>query len=137
MEPKAQPPMMILSPSRSHIPHARLISVLLRTAHLVAISILVGAHAYHAPKQELLPLLWVAIVTGIGMAFIEVYPNWSKLAENWSYVLYVKLALLCVIPFAWSYRFPILIVVVILAGLISHSTRNIRHGSPFRHAAQS
>ena len=124
--------MMILSPSRSHIPHARLISVLLRTVHLVAISILVGAHGYHAPKQELLPLLWVAIVTGAGMAFIEFYPHWNKLAENWAYALYVKLALLCVIPFVWNQRFPILLVVVVIAGLMSHATRNIRHGSPFR-----
>lgn len=122
---------MMVSPSRSFLPHARLISVLFRTAHLLVISILVGAHAYHAPRQQLLPLLYVAIVSGIGMAFIEVYPNWNKLAENWAYVLYIKLALLCVIPFAWDYRFPILLVVVAIAGLMSHATRNIRHGSPF------
>lgn len=134
MKSAPQPPMMIVSPSRSHIPHARLISVLLRTAHLVAISVLVGAHAYHAPARQLLPLLWVAILTGAGMAFIEAYPHWSKLAENWAYALYVKLALLCAIPFLWRYRFPILIVVVVIGGLMSHATRNIRHGSPFRTA---
>jgi hypothetical protein len=114
------------------IPHARLLSVLLRTAHLLVISVLVGAHAYNAPKQNLLPLLYVAIVSGVGMAFIEAFPTASKLAENWALLLYLKLGLLCVIPFAWNYRFPILLVVVAIASLTSHMTRKLRHGSPFR-----
>lgn len=118
------------------IPQARLITVVLRTIHLLAISVLVGAHAYHAPAADLLPLLWVAIVTGAGMAFIEAYPVASKLAENWALLLYLKLALLCVIPFAWGYRLWILLVVVAIAGLISHATRKIRHASPFWSASK-
>jgi len=41
----------------------------------------------------------------------------------------LKLALLCVIPFAWSARVPILFVVVVIAGVGAHMPGRFRHYS--------
>jgi hypothetical protein len=119
---------MTPTPKRT-IPHARIYSIAFRTLHILAISILVGGHAFNAPAEQLRPLLYVAIVSGVGMAVIEAYPSFQSLFQGWGLLLLSKLALLCVIPFAWKYRFPILIVVVIIGSVGSHMTKKLRHYS--------
>lgn len=126
----AADPMGTPSKARPAIPHARIWSVLFRTLHILAISILVGGHAFSAPIDSLRPLLYLAIVSGVGMAFIEAYPSWQALFQGWGLLLFLKLALLCVIPFAWNHRFAILVVVVIIASIGSHMTKRLRHCAP-------
>ena len=53
------------------IPHGRAYKVALRTVHLMAISVLVGGHAFSAPVSALRPWLYVAIATGAGMILLE------------------------------------------------------------------
>jgi hypothetical protein len=111
------------------IPYARLCKVALRTAHLMAISVLVGGHAFSAPVSILRPLLYAAIATGLGMIFFEAYPSLHFIFEGWGLLLFGKLALLCWIPFAWKQRFPILLAVVALASIGSHMPARFRHYS--------
>jgi hypothetical protein len=118
-----------LPTNKPTIPYARVWSIAFRTLHLVAISILVGGHAFGASADQLRPLLFGAIVTGTGMATIETYPTFQFLHRGWGLFLLLKLALLCVIPFAWSYRVPILIAVVIIGSVGSHMPRRFRHYS--------
>lgn len=112
------------------IPYARVWSILFRALHILAISILVGGHAFNAPADQLRPLLYLAIVSGVGMAWIEAYPFWQALFQGWGILLMIKLALLCVVPFAWSHRFAILVVVLIIGSVGSHMTKRLRHCSP-------
>lgn len=114
---------------RRAIPHARVCSIAFRTLHILAISILVGGHAFNAPVEQLRPLLYLAIVSGIGMAVIEAYPSFQSLLQGWGLLTLSKLAVLCVIPFAWKYRFPILVVVLIIGSVGSHMTKKLRHYS--------
>jgi hypothetical protein len=117
-------------PNRSHsIPHRRAWNIAFRTGHLIVTSILVGGHAFHAPPDQLRPMLYLAIVTGTGMGFLETYPNLHFMLEYGGIMLIVKLALLCLIPFMWSVRFPILIVVVAIASIGSHMPRSFRNYS--------
>ena len=111
------------------VPHARLYKVALRTAHLMAISILVGGHAFDAPASALKPLLYVAIATGAGMIVLETGPSLHFLFEGWGVLLVGKLVLLCCIPFAWKQRFPILLAVVAIASIGSHMPARFRHYS--------
>ena len=113
------------------IPYARAWSILFRTLHLLAVSILVGGHAFNAPIDPLRPMLYLAIGSGIGMAFIEAFPSWRVLFQGWGILVAIKLALLCAIPFAWSHRFAILVVVLVIASVGSHMTKRLRHWSPF------
>jgi hypothetical protein len=114
---------------RANIPYARLYKTALRTAHLMAISVLVGGHAFNAPVSALRPLLYVAIATGVGMIFLEAYPSFNFIFEGWWLLLLCKLVLLCWIPFAWKQRFPVLLTVVAIAGVGSHMPARFRHYS--------
>lgn len=118
------------------IPHARLWSVLARTLHITVISILVGGHVFGAPASTLRPLLYVAIVTGVVMAFIEAYPSPRKLLQSWGLITLFKLALLCLVPFFWTWRAPIVVTVVVIASLSSHMSKSLRHATPFSHSAE-
>jgi hypothetical protein len=111
------------------IPHRRLWSVLSRTVHLLAISILVGGHAFGAPAERLRPMLYVAIASGLIMAFLEAYPSFASLLQGWGILVIIKLALLCAVPFAWSHRFAILVAVLVIGSVGSHMTKRLRHYS--------
>ncbi len=110
-------------------PYGRLCKITLRTAHLMAISVLVGGHAFSAPVHSLRPLLYVALVTGLGMMLLEAYPSPHFVFEGWGLLLLGKLALLCCIPFAWKQRLPILLAVVAIASIGSHMPARFRHYS--------
>ncbi len=111
------------------IPYRRWFSIGLRTVHLIAISILLGGHAFNAPAAQLRPLLYLAIVTGCLMAALESDPNLHFLVEGGGVLLLLKLALLCAVPFAWSYRVAILLVVVVIGSVGSHMSARFRHYS--------
>ena len=96
---------------------------------MIAIGILLGGHAFNAPSAQLLPLLYLAIATGCLMTGLESDPNLHFLVEGGGVLLLLKLALLCTIPFAWSYSVPILLVVVVLASVGSHMSARFRHYS--------
>jgi hypothetical protein len=113
------------------IAHARVWSILFRALHLLAISILVGGHAFNAPIDPLRRALYVAIASGVGMALIEAYPSWRAFFEGWGILVMIKLALLCAVPFAWSHRFAILVVVLLIASIGSHMPKRMRHWAPF------
>jgi hypothetical protein len=117
--------------AKPSIPYSRVWSILFRTLHLLAISILVGGHAFNAPIDPLRPMLYLAIASGVGMALIEAYPSWRALFQGWGILVMIKLALLCAIPFAWSHRFAILVVVLVIASVGSHMTKQMRHWAPF------
>jgi hypothetical protein len=95
----------------------------------MAISILVGGHAFDAPASVLKPLLYVAIATGAGMIVLETGPSLHFLFEGWGVLLLAKLVLLCCIPFAWKQRFPILLAVTAIASIGSHMPARFRHYS--------
>ena len=119
------------SNARPSIPYARAWSILFRTLHLLAIAILVGGHLFNAPADQLRPLLYLAIASGVGMASIEAYPSWQVLFQGWGILVMIKLAVLCAVPFAWSHRFALLVVVLAIGSVGSHMTKRLRHYAPF------
>ena len=107
----------------------RPLNIACRTVHIAATGMLLGGHVFGAPAASLYLPLGVAIVTGAGLIALELYttPGWAY--QGCAAFVYVKLVLLCVVPFAWDYRVPILLAVVGLASVGSHATRAIRHYS--------
>jgi hypothetical protein len=114
---------------RRHLPHSRWLNIGARTVHLAATGILLGGHVFGAASPVLMPLLWVAIVTGGVMIAIELYPTAHWAHQVCALVVFLKLAVLCLIPFMWDHRVPLLLVVVALAGVGSHAPRRVRHYS--------
>lgn len=111
------------------LPAARLCKVGLRTAHLMATSLLVGGYAFNVSAPRLAPWLYVAIATGVAMIFFEAYPKLDFVFEGWGLMTLVKLGLLCVMGVTVRARMPILLAVVAVASIGSHMPRRWRHYS--------
>lgn len=102
----------------------------MRTAHIAATSVLVGGHAFDVPAAHLYLALWLVIATGAVLIFLEAF----SVAFKWVFqgrglMVVAKLALLAVIPFAWSVRLPILLAVIVLASVGSHMPARFRYYS--------
>jgi len=104
-------------------------NIAVRTAHIGITGVLLGGHFFGIAASRLLPILYVAILTGAALAAIEIYPDWRGLFELRTLVLGAKLLLLCSIPFLWDHRVAILAVVLVLASAGSHMPRRLRHFS--------
>ena len=115
-------------PSR-RLPYARAWNVGARTVHLAATGTLLGGHVFGVAADMLLAWLWVAMASGAVILAVELYTSFDWLAQVGGLAVVLKLALLCVIPFAWSARVPILFVVVVIAGVGAHMPGRFRHYS--------
>jgi biotin transporter BioY len=100
-----------------------------RTAHIAAMGVLLGGHAFDVPSQRLLPVLACTVATGLVLAGLESGMGLLWLHMGCGLTTLAKLALLATIPFLWDYRLPILLVVVVLASVGSHMPARYRYYS--------
>ena len=112
---------------------SRALNIVLRTAHIGVTGILLGGHFFGIAAGRLLPLLYLAILTGAALGIAELYPNWRGLFEVRALVIAAKLLLLCLIPWLWDYRAGILMLVLAVASAGSHMPRRFRHYSVLEH----
>ena len=104
-------------------------NISLRTAHIGITGVLLGGHFFRIAPGRLLPLLYLAILTGGALGIAEVYPHWRSVFEVRSLVIASKVLLLCLIPLLWEYRVIILFLVLVMASAGSHMPRRYRHYS--------
>ena len=104
-------------------------NIAVRTAHIGITGVLLGGHFFGIAASRLLPILYLAILTGVVLAAIELYPDWRALFEVRTLVIGAKLLMLCSIPFLWDFRVAILVIVLVLASAGSHMPRRLRHFS--------
>lgn len=105
----------------------RALSVLLRTAHLVAFAGLLGGHVFDVDPVRLVPWLVATVLTGAGMMALELVASVDWLGTGKGLAVLVKLGLLATVPVFWEQRVAILLAVVILSGVASHMPRQFRH----------
>lgn len=120
---------LLLPDPPRHLAHARAWNVAFRTVHIAAISVLVGGHLFAVPADRLVPWLWLAIASGAALMAVEMYPSIDWLSQLAGVFVLGKLALLCLVPFAWSFRVPILFGVLAIASVGSHMRGHYRHYS--------
>lgn len=120
---------LLLPEPRRRLRHARAWNVGARTLHLAATGVLLGGHYFGVESDTLLPWLYAAIASGAAMLAVELYSSFDWLTEVGGLAVVLKLGLLCVIPFAWGARVPLLFAVVILASVGSHMPGRYRHYS--------
>jgi hypothetical protein len=119
-----------LPPDRKRdIPHRRAWNIAFRTAHLAATGVLLGGHVFDVAEVRLRFALYLSIATGLGLVVIEAYPGSLWFSQGRGAMVLTKLALLCMIPFFWAYRVPILLAVVFLASVGSHMPSRFRYYS--------
>ncbi len=111
------------------MPSARFWNIALRTAHLAAMGVLLGGHAFDVPPFRLFAALWWTVGTGIALGAVETggSPVWFH--QGRGLMTLAKLSLVASVPWLWDYRVPILMVVVILAGVGSHMPARFRYYS--------
>jgi hypothetical protein len=125
-EGSAQPP---VSCARS-IPYTRAWNIAARTAHIAAMSVLVGAHAFDVAPVRLHTALWLTIVSGVVLVVLEAYSvRFRWFWQGRGLMVLVKLALLGAIPWAWSSRLPLLLAAIVLASVGSHMPARYRYYS--------
>lgn len=111
------------------IPHGRALNVACRTAHLAAFALLVGGHAWGVSAERLLSALWLTVASGLGLVALELAQTARWLLEARGLLVALKIALLLAIPWAWDYRVPILLTVVVIASVGAHMPGRFRHAS--------
>ena len=112
------------------LPGARSWSITFRTIHLAAFGVLLGGHAFAVDAENLLPSLWLTILSGIGLIALEMYAQglyWLFLGKG--ITVLVKLGLLLAVPFFWEQRVWLLLAVVVIASVGSHMPSRFRHYS--------
>lgn len=107
-------------------------NIALRTAHIGAMGILLGGHAFDVSPDRLRLSLWLTIGTGLVLAVIEAGPSLLWFHQGRGVMTLTKLALLCAVPLAWDYRLPILLVVIVLGSVGSHMPARFRYYSFLR-----
>ena len=120
---------LIFPDPRRRLPHGRWWNIAAKTVHLASTGILLGGHVFGVPTGQLWPYFWPAIASGAALIAIELYPTGHWLHQGCAVAVYIKLALLCLIPIFWNDRVAILLLVVAIASVGAHAPRTIRHYS--------
>jgi len=107
----------------------RWLNIALRTAHIGAMGILVGGHAFDVTPERLKASLFLAIGTGVALAAMESGLRLLWFHQGSGLMTMAKLALICAVPLVWDYRLPILLAVIVIASVASHMPGRYRHYS--------
>jgi hypothetical protein len=119
-----------LEPARTaRIPYARAWNIGFRTAHIAAMGVLLGGHVFDVSKTRLLPWLQATILTGLVLAVLEAFPRVRWFYQGRGVLVFLKLALMCLIPWFWEYRVAILMLIVVIASVGSHMPARFRYYS--------
>ena len=111
----------------------RAINIALRTAHIAAMGILLGGHAFDIAPERLKLGLWLTIGTGVALLAVEVAgPRQLWLHQGRGLMTMAKLVLICLVPLFWDYRLPILLLVVVISSVGSHMPGRFRYYSILR-----
>ena len=116
--------------------YLRALNIGVRTAHIAAVSVLVGGLVFDVDPARLELSLRVAIGTGLALVAIEAgtRPRWLLEGRGW--MTMVKLGLLSAVPWAWDARVPFVMAAITLASVGSHMPARFRYFSlskPKRH----
>jgi hypothetical protein len=104
-------------------------NIAMRTAHIAAMGILLGGHAFDIPPSRLLLALWLTIGSGAVLAALEAGPRLLWLHQGRGLMTVAKLALVALVPLLWPYRLPVLLAVVALGSVGSHMPARFRYYS--------
>jgi len=109
--------------------NARFLNIAFRTAHIGAMAVLVGGHAFDVEKSRLMLSLYLTIGTGAALAAVEAGPRLLWFHQLRGLTTLAKLVLMGCVPLFWDFRLPILLAVVVIASVGSHMPARLRYYS--------
>jgi len=107
-------------------------NIALRTAHIAAMGMLLGGHAFDVPREKLLLCLWLTIGSGAALGVSEAGPRLLWFHQGRGLATLLKLGLLLAVPFLWGHwhlRLSVLLVVVVVGSVGSHMPARFRYFS--------
>ncbi len=104
-------------------------NIALRTAHIAAMGVLLGGHAFDVAAPRLILALWCTVATGLALGFLEAGLRLVWFHQGRGLLTLAKLALVLSVVWLWDYRLPILLGVVVLASVGSHMSARFRYYS--------
>jgi|GEM_PF-451485 len=104
-------------------------NIAVRTAHIAASGVLLGGHAFGLPAERLQAALVWTVGTGIALGLVESGASLVWFHQGRGLATLAKLAVLLAVPWCWSWRFGLLLVVVVLASVGSHMPARFRYYS--------
>jgi len=105
----------------------RLLNVACRSAHLVAVSAVLGAVVWGADDDRLWLAIWGALGSGLALLALEAGHGDGWLTEGRALAVAIKLTLLALLPWVPSYRTALLVTVMLIASIGSHMPSYLRH----------
>lgn len=107
----------------------RALNIALRTAHLGAMGVLLGGHAFDlAPARLGLALGWT-VGTGVVLAAVEAEGSLLWLHQGRGVLTVLKIVLLGLVPLLWEGRFLVLLAVLALGAVGAHMPARYRYYS--------
>jgi hypothetical protein len=106
----------------------------LRTAHIAAMGVLLGGHAFDTAPERLLTALCLTIGTGIALTLVEAGPHLLWFHQGRGILTLAKMGFLFTVPLLWDYRLAILLLVVALGSVGSHMPARYRYYSVVQRA---
>jgi len=107
----------------------RALDIALRTAHLAAMGVLLGGHAFAVDSHRLELALWLAVSTGLALAAVESEGSVLWLHQGRGVLTLAKVLLLCAVPVFWDARIVLLLTVVVLGSVGAHMPSRFRYYS--------
>jgi hypothetical protein len=104
-------------------------SIALRTAHIAAVGILLGGHAFEVPAVRLLPWLYLSIISGAGLIGLELYSSCKWLYQGKGVLVLFKLLLIAAVAVFWKQRLWLLLAALVLGSIGSHMPGRFRYYS--------
>lgn len=100
----------------------------LRALHILCLCILVGGFFFDQNESLLKPWFIGTLASGLGIFLIDLYGSCIALFEVRGVSVVIKLALVGMLPFLErDYQLLLLVSLILLSSLISHSPRRLRH----------
>jgi len=119
-----------LFPSESRFfPGQRWANITLRTLHLIGIAGLGGGFLYPALDETWRLYLQLTIISGAGLSLISICSNGIWLLQLRGQAILLKLLLLGLISLLPAFKLPLLMVIILISGYISHAPARVRYYS--------
>ncbi len=121
-----------LTSGTSSVSTARLLNVACRSAHLVAVSAILGAVVWGVDDHRCWLAIWGALASGLALLALEAGNGDRWLTEGRGLAVGCKLALLGLLPWVPSYRAALLVTVMLIASIAAHMPSCFRHARVVR-----
>ena len=103
----------------------------LRTLHLLAVAGVGGGILFGVERDLWINYWWLAMVSGIFMMLVDIISNPVWIVQVRGISIFLKLALLILLVVYPDWDRPLVVVIIIISGVISHAPSRLRYYSMY------